>query len=148
MVRWRSGESLDDDERETLRRALLVALTRLHQANAGDLIAEELALRSALRSVPLLPLTTGGMLSADDAVHAHPDEHLRFLVEAVLLDAGAPDAAVALMMLATAAVGALNAALETVTDEEERALLVALARHARTIDARQGSDDNAADVIR
>lgn len=260
MVRWRSGKGLDDDERETLRRALLVALTRLLKVNAGDLIAEELALRSALRSVPLLPLTTGGILSADDAVHARPDEHLRFLVEAGLLDkaslhrpkpppappppprsppapaapspstpfeaaappsspppppppspaerlherllaelrvvrrsapmlvsdtelqrlqvasgrgktliehrdgvvvvdashplaaaaldAGALDAAVALMMLATAAVAALNAALETVTDEEERALLVALARHARTIDARRGSDDNAADVIR
>jgi hypothetical protein len=262
MTSWRSGKGLDDDERETLRRALLVALTRLLQVNAGDLIAEELALRSALRSLPLLPLATGGMLSADDAVHARPEEHLRFLVEAGLLDkkslhqakptpppapprrdpppetrpgdapapapsappappppptpaerlqerlvaelrvvrrsaplllsdtelqrlrvvggpgralvtheGGAvvvdathpvaaaaieaqaadgvgPDPAVALMMVASAAVAALNAVLETITDDEERALLVALARHARTIDARRRSDDNAADVIR
>jgi hypothetical protein len=250
MTSWRSGKGLDDDEREALRRALLVALTRLLQADAGALVAEELALRSALRSQPLLPLATGGMISPDDAVLARPEEHVRFLVETGLLDkralqrpkpapeppvappepvvvvtpgstkspAPAPpppppptpaerlqerlvaelrvvrrgtptlvsdtelqrlrvasgrgkglvdhrdgvvvvDAAhpvavaaltspVALMIVASAAVAALNAALETVTDDEERALLVALARHARTIDARRGSDDNAADVIR
>jgi hypothetical protein len=72
----------------------------------------------------------------------------------VVVDAAHPVAVaaltspVALMIVASAAVAALNAALETVTDDEERALLVALARHARTIDARRGSDDNAADVIR
>lgn len=72
----------------------------------------------------------------------------------VIVDAAHPVAVaaltspVALMIVASAALAALNAALETFTDDEERTLLVALARHARTIDARHGSDNKAADVIR
>jgi hypothetical protein len=65
----------------------------------------------------------------------HHDGGVRVDVEHPLAVA-ALDSPVALMILASAAIAALNSALETVTDEEERALLVALARHARTIDAR------------
>jgi len=249
LASWRSGKGLDADERESLRRALLVALTRLLQADAAALVAEELALRSALRSLALLPLATGGMMSVDDAVHARPEEHVGFLIDlgvldkkalqrpkpppepapappppvdiapakpaepaappppppppspaerlqerlvaelrvvrrsaplllsdtelqrlrvasgqgkslvdhrdgVVVVDATHPVAVaalaspVALMIVASAAVAALNGALETVTDDEERGLLVALARHARTIDARSRTDDNAADVVR
>lgn len=54
----------------------------------------------------------------------------------------------ALVVLTAAVASTLNALLETFTDDEERTLLLALARHAQTVDAGAVVSDNDGDVIR
>lgn len=248
LTSWRDDKTLDSAHREALRRTFVNLTAVLMKADAGEHTLDELALRSALRALPLLPLATGGFVSIDRAAQTADEEHRSFLIAVGALKASMlttsstvapvptpttkaatkpprnkkktakatptaparpqppPDSQVvnlherlhaefrllrrqtttllsnteierihvkrlgdralinrhngfvvvnvdhpiaqaaqsdpaALVLLASAAASALNVALDSFTDDEERALIVAMARHARTLDQSPRLDD-------